>query len=162
MSLLKYEKTQGKAVDKLMRHLTPRTVSSLQDIEPRIPWVNEPDCLNCHVDFEKPATRDVSGFNQWTQSVAGLFRMRTDDVGLMCEACHGATHANYPATNMYGEDRDNIPPLQYQGNNLPIGADNDCALCHTMEMEDSVHHPNMLHKFRNRQLLRTIQGPSES
>ncbi|BBO79140.1 cytochrome c family protein [Desulfosarcina widdelii] len=162
LSLLKYEKTQGKKVDKLMRHLTPRTVSSLQDIEPRIPWVNEPDCLNCHVDFEKPATRDVSGFNQWTHSVAGLFRMRTDDVGLMCEACHGATHANYPATNMYGKDRDNIPPLQYQGINLPIGANNNCALCHTVEMEDSVHHPNMLHEFRNRQLSRTIQGPSES
>jgi len=96
LSLLKYEKAQGKAVDKLMHHLAPRTASSLQDIKPRRPWVNEPDCLNCHVDFEKPAARDVSGFNQWTQSFAGLFRMRTDDVGLMCEACHGAPPCQLP------------------------------------------------------------------
>lgn len=135
-----------------------RTVSSLQDINSRLPWINEPDSLNCHADFEKPADKNVGGFNRWTRSAAGLFRMRTDDVELMCEACHGATHANYPATNIYDQDRDNIPLRQYQGNNRPIGADNDCALCHTMEMEDSVHHPNMLHEFRNRQLMRTIRG----
>jgi mono/diheme cytochrome c family protein len=155
LSLLIYEKQQGKNVDKLMRHLAPRTVSSLKEINPRIPWINEPDCLNCHVDFEPPASREVSGFNQWTENAGSLFRLRTCEMGLMCESCHGATHANYPATNIYGKNRDNIPPMQYQGNNLPIGAEMNCRLCHTVDMHFSLHHPNMLREFRNRSLLRT-------
>jgi hypothetical protein len=51
-------------------------------------------------------------------------------------------------------DRDNIPPMQYQGNNLPIGAENNCRVCHTMDMDFSAHHPNMIHDFRNRELMR--------
>ncbi|MFP4658421.1 MAG: c-type cytochrome, partial [Desulfonatronovibrionaceae bacterium] len=154
LSLLKHEKEQGKDVDKLMRHLEPRTVDSVEEIEPRLPWINEPDCLNCHQDFQPPESKDVSAFNQWTNDASGLFRMRTDQMGLMCESCHGSTHANYPADNMYGQDRDNIPPLQYQDNNLPIGADKNCRVCHSMDMDFSAHHPNMLQEFRNRQLIR--------
>ncbi len=154
LSLLKYEKEHGKDVDRLMRHLEPKVVASVEEVKGRIPWINEPDCLNCHVDFQKPASKDVNGFNTWTAGPGELFRLRTDNMGLMCESCHGSTHANYPATNMYGQERDNIPPMQYQANNLPIGSEMNCRLCHTKDMDMSVHHPNMLHKFRNRQLMR--------
>jgi hypothetical protein len=123
-------------------------------INPRLPWINEPDCLNCHVEFNKPESKDVTGFNQWTEDASGLFRLRTGYMGIMCEACHGSTHANYPADNIYGKNRDNIPPMQYQGNNLPIGAENNCRVCHTMDMDFSAHHPNMVHDFRNRELMR--------
>jgi mono/diheme cytochrome c family protein len=154
LSLLKYEKEKGKDVQKLMRHLEPRTVKNKEMINPRLPWINEPDCLNCHVEFNKPESKDVTGFNQWTEDASGLFRLRTGYMGIMCEACHGSTHANYPADNIYGKNRDNIPPMQYQGNNLPIGAENNCRVCHTMDMDFSAHHPNMVHDFRNRELMR--------
>jgi hypothetical protein len=36
-----------------------------------------------------------------------------------------------------------------------IGAGQNCGLRHTIDMQDSAHHPNMIHKFRNRQLMRT-------
>lgn len=153
LSLLKYEKEHGKKVDRLMRHLKPRTVASVEDVNPRLPWVQEPDCLNCHLKFEKPVSKDVSGFNRWTADVNGLYRMRTDNAGVMCEACHGSTHANYPARNIYGKNRDNIQPMQYQANNLPVGAEKNCKLCHTKDMAFSIHHPNMLREFRNRQLM---------
>jgi cytochrome bd-type quinol oxidase subunit 1 len=154
LSLLKHEKEKGKDVEKLMLHLEPRTVKSKEMINPRLPWLNEPDCLNCHKDFRKPESKDVTAFNQWTKSADELFRLRTGYMGIMCEACHGSTHANYPAKNIYGMDRDNIPPMQYQGNNLPIGAENNCRVCHTMDMDFSAHHPNMIHDFRNRELMR--------
>ena len=80
-----------------------------------------------------------------TETGADLYRMRTDDTGrLQCVACHGATHATYPALNTkFGADRDNIQPLQYQGNRRPIGAEGNCKVCHVIDMEDSIHHPGM-------------------
>ncbi|MDD2218503.1 MAG: cytochrome C, partial [Desulfoplanes sp.] len=154
LSLLKYEKNRGiVSAEKLMQGLDSRVVASKEAINPRDAWVNEPDCLNCHVAFEKPVARDVSGFNTWTAGVAELFRVRTDDMGVRCEACHGSTHANYPATNIYGKNRDNIPPLQYQGNSLPIGSNRHCGVCHTQPMSDEGHHPNMTGMFRNARLI---------
>jgi mono/diheme cytochrome c family protein len=157
LSLLKYEDQRGiKSASRLMADLQPRVVDSKEAINPRNPWLGEPDCLNCHVDFEPPASRDVSGFNAWTSGAAELFRVRTDDMGVRCQACHGSTHANYPATNIYGRDRDNIPPLQYQGNALPIGANRQCGVCHTESMEDmDGHHYGMASTFRNMSLMKT-------
>ncbi len=154
LSLLTYEKNQGIApAETLMQDLDSRVVSSKEEINPRDPWVHEPDCLNCHVDFEKPESSTVSGFNTWTSGPEELFQTRADDMGVRCEACHGSTHANYPATNIYGANRDNIPPLQYQGNNLPIGSNRSCSVCHTEPMEDEGHHPGMAGMFRNTQLI---------
>jgi cytochrome bd-type quinol oxidase subunit 1 len=157
LSLLKFEEQRGiEGASRLMAQLTPRVVDSKEAIRPRNPWVNEPDCLNCHVDFEPPASRVISGFNTWTAGPEELFRSRTGDMGIMCEACHGSTHANYPATNIYGRDRDNIPPLQYQGNNLPIGANGNCNVCHTQSMEGmDGHHYGMNAAFRNMDLIST-------
>jgi len=149
LSLLKAEKAAGKrAADRLMKHLSPRSVSAVEKIDPRIPWINQPDCMNCHVDFEPPDT-DESEFNLWTKKENELYRMRTDDAGIMCGACHGSTHAVYPANNLYEKDRDNIPPIQYQKNPYPIGANKNCRVCHTIDMEEEIHHPNMLGMFRN-------------
>jgi hypothetical protein len=148
LSLLLNEKKNGKpAASRLMRHLRPRQVEKAEQIHPRTPWVNEPDCLNCHVDFTEPE-KTASGFNKWTNSLEDLFRMRTDEAGILCQACHGNTHALYPAINPYGKDRDNIQPLQYQKNSYPIGANKNCRVCHTIDMEVELHHPNSLRMMR--------------
>ncbi len=144
LGLLKREKAEGKqGVERLMTHLAPRAASSLQDVQPRAPWVSEPDCAVCHDFFTTPAA-DASAANQWTSGDPGdLFSNRQDDMGaVMCQACHGSTHALYPAENAYGPQRNNIIPLQYQKLAGPLGRGNNC-ICHTREltMYESAHHP---------------------
>jgi hypothetical protein len=149
LSLLKAEKLQGKTkATFLMDNITPRTVETIEEVNPRAPRVNEPDCLNCHVDFQPPET--ISTFNQWTESGAGLYRNRTEIAeSIFCAACHGSPHALYPAENPYGPERDVLQPLQYQKLPFPVGSNKNCSICHTVDMEDDFHHPNSLATFRN-------------
>ncbi len=148
LSLLKAERMAGKkSADRLITHLGPGSDLPINEISPRKPWVNLPDCLNCHVDFDPP--ENDTSFNQWTETESDLYRMRTGDGGIMCAACHGAPHAIYPATNIFGNNRDNIPPMQYQKNPYPMGADEGCRVCHTIDMQEETHHPNSLAMFRN-------------
>jgi len=149
LSLLVSEKNEGKSeAERLMKHLRPRSVDNVKQIEPRKAWINQPDCLNCHVDFNPPET-DQSPPNVWTKDKKSLYSSRSDEVGVMCPACHGITHAEYPASNIFGNDRDNFQPVQYQKNVYPIGANKNCKLCHTIDMAEEIHHPNMLATFRN-------------
>jgi hypothetical protein len=149
VGLLKQEQEDGKErAGVLMAHLWPQSVESIEQVQPRRPWVNQPDCLHCHADFQPPET-DAT-FNLWTAGADDLFRARTDDSGrLFCAACHASAHALHPAVNPYGSHLDALQPLQYQTNRLPLGANRNCALCHTVAMEDEMHHPNMLRDFRN-------------
>lgn len=137
----------------LLKNLNPET--PLAQINPRKPWVNQPDCLNCHIGFQKP-DKSSSSFNKWTSDGKMLFRNRDDLTGrLPCTACHSSPHATYPAFNEYGKNRDNIQPMQYQGNSLPIGAQMKCSVCHIEKMDRaSAHHTNMLREFRNRNILK--------
>ncbi len=148
LALLKAEKNAGKkCADELMKNLNPRAVSSAEEILPRKPWIQQPDCLNCHVNFQAPEAGET--FNQWTDSEKDLYRMRSDGIGLKCAACHGMTHALYPAVNPFGKDRDNLVPLQYQKMPYPIAANKNCKVCHKKDMEEEMHHPNSLGMFRN-------------
>lgn len=132
-SLLLAEKEAGKkAAAPLLAILAPG-----EEVAPRTAWVQEPNCLACHEDFEAPSSLDAP--NHWTEGEADLYRLRLDDMdSIHCAACHGASHAIYPATF----DRDNLQPLQYQDSRRPIGSGN-CSVCHTMEMEYPAHHPGM-------------------
>ncbi|MGD9877843.1 cytochrome ubiquinol oxidase subunit I [Desulfococcus sp.] len=148
LSLLAAERESGKAsAERIASLLKPDAVASAEAVNPRKPWVNEPDCLTCHVGFQPPESLDA--FNHWTAGEADLYRMRTGGAGLMCAACHGSPHALYPADNPFGNDRDNIPPVQYQGMPYPMGANRNCKVCHMRDMNEEVHHPNSLGMFRN-------------
>lgn len=143
LGLLKAEEENGNSgAVKLMQHLKPQAVASLAEVMPRDAWNNEPDCSACHPSFETPES-GASSVNKWTEDAASLFKNRKDDLDVvMCQACHGTTHALYPAQNGYGESINNIAPLQYQKVAAPVGAENNCV-CHTMQMEmyESAHHP---------------------
>lgn len=143
LGLLKGELDKGKkTAARLMKNLKPRTVDSVDVINGRTPWLMEPDCASCHDFSEKPDPTGTA-YNKWTSGTpTDLYRLRHDDMGaIMCEACHGSTHAVYPAANIYGEDRDNIPPLQYQGEAGPVGMGMNCASCHLNDMDFFAHHP---------------------
>jgi hypothetical protein len=104
----------------------------------------EPDCAGCHDFAAKPDVRTALAAGKWTDGQGGLFRSRKDDAGAMaCQACHGPAHAEYPAANPYGKDRDNIQPVQYQSLAGPIGAAGNCSVCHMIDIDASasVHHP---------------------
>jgi hypothetical protein len=130
-----------KSRDLLLSQIKPRAYEVADDIKPRIPWLNEPDCLNCHVNFTDPG---LDAFNKWTESGDMLYRNRHDDMGMIaCAGCHNSPHAIYPARNIYGADRDNIPPLQFQGEAGTMGTGGGCV-CHTVKMDYGAHHENQL------------------
>lgn len=112
----------------------------------RHPWSQQPDCLHCHVDFNPPETDRVPPEKR-TEKMADLFRFRSDNAGILCAACHGSPHAIYPASNRFGSD--SLQPIQYQGSPYPIAADKNCRVCHTIDMDYELHHPNSLGMFRN-------------
>jgi hypothetical protein len=149
ISLLQGELQLGKQhAAELLHNISPAGFADKTEIAPRTPWVNQPDCLNCHTDFQLP--QDDTTFNQWTAGEDQLYRNRSDETGkLRCAACHGSPHALYPAVNPYNTNRDTLQPLQYQGEPYPIGSNRNCRVCHTVDMEDEVHHGNMLRLFRN-------------
>lgn len=121
---------------------------SLATVRGRRPWVNQPDCLTCHVDFAQPEQRSAS--NTWTAEAGALYSRRADESGAMrCTTCHGSAHGLYPVASAGGEPAPR-QPWQSQGNGLPLGSNLNCAVCHLFEMSDAPHHPNMERQFRNR------------
>ena len=149
VSLLKQEAETGSA-SKLLALLESSVDTPIAEINPRTPWIMEPDCLTCHVDFEPPETD--TAFNTWTEDADGLFHNRMGEAGtVLCASCHGQPHSLYPADNAYGKTVGALQPMQYQNSPYPIAADEGCAVCHTVDMEDEMHHPGSLAMFRNKE-----------
>ncbi len=140
-----------KTAQLLLRNLKPET--PISNINPRKPWIQQPDCLNCHVGFQKPE-KNVRAFNRWTTDAESLYRNRKENTGkIPCIACHSSPHAIYPSFNEFGRNRDNIQPMQYQEKPLPISSEMKCEVCHKVKMQGSPHHANMLRIFRNKKAL---------
>jgi len=77
--------------------------------------------------FAEPAV--PAEFNGFANPAAGnprLYRVSTGHGGVMCEGCHGATHAEWPVANAAAND--NLLAMQAQGHAGPIL---ECAACHT-------------------------------
>lgn len=138
ISLLKGDQVIGRqGPERLLALITPRTMGTQAAINARLPWVNEPDCLTCHVDFEPPDSDNA--FNTWTEGPSALYAARRGDMGTVyCANCHGSPHAVYPAT-----ERDNVLPRQYMADPRSLGADKSCTICHMEMMDDAAHHPGM-------------------
>jgi hypothetical protein len=150
VSLLKAEITKPSAkalLDGIVRTKKFVHVKSVNEIEPRVPWHNEPDCLSCHQRFQKPS-KNPTAFNQWSCSKDKLFRNRHDAAGIRCAACHGPPHALYPSENVYQKNRENFQPLSHQGEPYPVGSNNRCDVCHTEAPDAAIHHPNMMRDWR--------------
>ena len=54
-----------------------------------------------------------------------LYRVSVGHAGLFCEACHGATHAEWPNANPFAND--NVASMQMQGH---TGTVTECLSCH--------------------------------
>jgi mono/diheme cytochrome c family protein len=141
LSLLKGEEKAGKERARLyMAGIDSRVAPDVADIEPRTPWLQEPDCMTCHGDTDLDP-QSVSAFNVWTGGAGELYRNRKDATeSLPCLACHGAPHATYPANNAYGPQRDNLQPMQYMGFAGVMGSGESCAVCHIEMPPGDAHH----------------------
>jgi hypothetical protein len=103
----------------------------------RAGWLHEPNCQSCHYDGKRftnaldaagnlVAPADTRFATNANTPVAGssLFRFSKGHGGLQCEACHGATHAEYPSSH----DNDNLQSIALQGYKGTIG---ECTVCHS-------------------------------
>ena len=84
--------------------------------------------------FAEPAV--PASFNGFANPGAGnpqLYRVSTGHGGVMCEGCHGATHAEFdidgPGTN------DDVASIQLQGH---AGTIVECAVCHGDAMDSRI------------------------
>ncbi len=135
MSTLKDTKTGDAAISCQSCHGNLAAVGSTA----RQGWFNEPTCEACH-NSAVPGKRAISGVNATgiptvpadhtfatnaNAPVTGLnlYRFSTGHGGLQCEACHGATHAEYPSTHA----NDNIESIAVQGH---AGTVAECTACH--------------------------------
>jgi hypothetical protein len=108
-------------------------------------WLQEPNCQSCHTGTatkNSGAIRYTSVFdttgavrqaadatyatNPDTPATGvSLFRFSKGHGGLQCEACHGATHAEYPTS----QANDNIQSQNLQGH---VGMLVECNTCHSV------------------------------
>lgn len=125
--------TDGKAaIDCQGCHGTMSNVGS----STRTGWLDQPDCQSCHHDGKRElaAVSTTGILKKWTDTRyatnanvpatgKNLFRFSKGHGGLQCEACHGATHAEYPSSHA----NDNVLSKDVQGREGTIG---ECASCH--------------------------------
>jgi hypothetical protein len=93
--------------------------------------------------FAEPAV--PASFNGFSNPGAGnpqLYRVSTGHGGVMCEGCHGATHAEWPHTNPNAND--NVTAIQLQGH---TGVLIECAVCHgtSMNSQNTLLGPHGMH-----------------
>lgn len=69
-----------------------------------------------------------------------LYRVSTGHEGVLCEACHGATHGIWP--NADPNANDNVTALQLQGH---AGTISECSTCHTGDMGSTLEGPHGMH-----------------
>ena len=109
----------------------------------RTGWLDEPSCQNCHTGtatrndgqirflsvFDAPGHQRVAADATFATNAntplpgKSLYRFSSGHGGLKCEACHGSTHAEFPATHR----NDNIQSIEHQGH---IGMFVECDSCH--------------------------------
>ena len=109
----------------------------------RVGWFMEPNCQSCHTGhatrnngqirytsvFEtnglvRVATNQIFATQSNTPAAGiSLYRFSAGHGGLQCSACHGSTHAEFPATHR----NDNIRNEKIQGH---AGVTAECTACH--------------------------------
>lgn len=117
----------------------------------RVGWLDQPNCQACHHDGQREtAAVSATGLlKTWLDTryatnkdapAAGfsLYRFSTGHGGLQCEACHGATHAEYPSSHR----NDNVLSQDVQGRDGTIG---ECSSCHQTVPTTATGGPHGMH-----------------
>jgi hypothetical protein len=90
----------------------------------------------------------AASFGSFANPGAGnpqLYRVSTGHGGVMCEGCHGATHAEWPNGNPNANDNVTAQQLQGPGH---VGVIADCTTCHgTANPGNNLNGPHGLHRI---------------
>ena len=89
---------------------------------------NIPEVAKVAAIYSAPTSRfaENQAVNEAGATVDVLYRLSTGHGGVMCEGCHGSTHAIYP--NPDPNANDNVASNQLQGHH---GTVTECTTCHT-------------------------------
>jgi hypothetical protein len=120
-------------------------------------WLEEPSCQNCHSGNamnNNGQIRYISALERGVFRVAvnstfatnqdvpaaglNLYRFSTGHGNLLCEACHGSTHAEYTSTHR----NDNIQNIRLQGH---AGMMAECDRCHGSQPNTLTGGPHGMH-----------------
>jgi hypothetical protein len=117
----------------------------------RVGWLQQPNCQACHFDGQRTTSAvDAAGklvqpadtrfaTNPNTPAAGfSLFRFSKGHGGLQCEACHGATHAEYPSSHL----NDNLQSIALQGY---AGTVHECTVCHATVPVTATGGPHGMH-----------------
>jgi len=125
----------------------------------RVGWFMEPNCQSCHsgtANHNSGQIRYTSAFADTNGTVRlpadltfatqpntpapglSLYRFSAGHGGLQCEACHGSTHAEFPATH----SNDNVRNERIQGH---AGVMVECTACHTSTPNSPNGGPHGMH-----------------
>jgi hypothetical protein len=69
-----------------------------------------------------------------------LYRVSAGHKGVLCESCHGSTHAIFPNANPNAND--NVASMQLQGH---AGVISECSTCHTGDLGITLDGPHGMH-----------------
>lgn len=153
------------------------------DLTQRVPWANEPKCQSCHIGDALTITQlNTSDFilskegirllQTYRKSVAqqanlpfiempqsrfaeneNLYRLSKGHGGVMCEGCHGSTHAIWPVPpsdhgpNSVSLANDNLAALDLQGH---AGTLIECTTCHEAgSLKPTLKGPHGLHPIND-------------
>jgi hypothetical protein len=148
------------------------------DLTKRVPWANEPKCQSCHIGdavsvqlvdrsdmivaadgirlaqaYTKSAgtQASLSNIQSATSRFAennSLYRLSKGHGGVMCKACHGSTHSEWPVANPGGTAvaNDNVAATQLQGHTGTIA---ECSVCHTGTLPSNLNGPHGMHKVND-------------
>ena len=144
------------------------------DLAKRVPWANEPKCQSCHIGDAMTVptlkTTDMIGAadgirlaQAYTKTAAtqpvlvnietptsrfaennSLYRLSKGHGGVMCNACHGSTHSEWPVGTAAAND--NVAATQLQGH---TGAIAECGVCHTGTLPTDLNGPHGMHKVND-------------
>ena len=105
-------------------------------IVPANKWFAEPEVPAKFNGFKNPAAGNPK-----------LYRVSTGHGGVMCQGCHGATHAEWPVKGKNAND--NLLAIQLQGHAGPII---ECAACHKTGAlpDDTLGGPHNMHLVDDR------------
>jgi hypothetical protein len=139
-------------------HGTMREVAS----PGRTGWLDQPTCQSCHTGtavrnngaIRFSSVFDASGAERQAVDATfatnpdtpapglSLYRFSTGHGGLKCEACHGSTHAEYPAAHR----NDNLQSIALQGH---AGLLSECNSCHPAGLTTVSGGPHGMHSIGN-------------
>ncbi len=127
----------------------------------RQPWIDLPKCQSCHTGdalnhlgttlilrmaylANDPAATPILAVNKrFADSDTTLYRFSQGHGGMACEACHGSTHAEWPAR---AGANDNITPTQIQGYAREI---TECVVCHGTGLGRTMNGPHGMHNVND-------------